>query len=454
MIATLADALNDVLLSDPAQLTSLARRASTDEHMRAGATAGLMLRPALLGEAEQDRLEGDLATLTDLLMSLPDRLYGGDADRMAETLGFPPVQRAAIEATWHDDAVVLSRTDLMRTADGFRALEVNLHSSLGGLDSGPWHRAFLGVPPVADFLAAHRLTYIDPLDGVAGALRAAARERGLGAFPRVAIVDWPSSYPALEARLKRLARLLSARGFDAFACHAGQLAARDGRLHAGGRAVDILYRIFVLDHVSENPALLAPVLAAHRSGNLVLAMSFRAELVGNKGALALLCDPAHAHAFTAAERAVVARTIPWTRMVTHALDLGGRRREDLILKPVGGYGARGIVAGWTAGDAAWDAAVAAATGRPWILQERIRPLPEVVPVLSGDGAALCEVDVNWGAFTVGGRYSGMMIRAVPSHGPALISTSSGALIGACFFPRSGDAAPRPPGIPRPRRSIG
>ena len=67
--------------------------------------------------------------------------------------------------------------------------QLHHHSSLGGLDSGPWHRAFLGVPAVADFLTDHKLTYIDPLDGVAGALRAAARERGLGPFPTVAIVD-------------------------------------------------------------------------------------------------------------------------------------------------------------------------------------------------------------------------------------------------------------------------
>ena len=437
MTAALNDALNDVLLADPAQLAALARRAGADERMRAGATAGLMLRPTLLTEAEHGRLEGDLATLTEVLMSLPDRLYGGDVDRMASSFGFPPVQRAAIEATWQDDAVVLSRTDLMRTADGFKALEVNLHSSLGGLDSGPWHRAFLGVPAVADFLTDHKLTYIDPLDGVAGALRAAARERGLGPFPTVAIVDWPSSYPNVEARLKRLARLLSARGFDAFACHAGDLATTGGRLHARGRKVDILYRIFILDHVSENPALLGPVLAAHRSGNLVLAMSFRAELVGNKGALALLSDPAYEEAFSAAERAVIARTIPWTRMVTDTVDLGGRQQEDLILKPVGGYGARGIVPGWTSDAATWRAAVANATSGPWILQERIRPLPELVPALTGDEIGLREVDVNWGAFTVAGRYGGMMIRAVPSLGQALISTSTGALIGACFFQRPG-----------------
>lgn len=433
MTAALADELNAALLAGGAQLGTFAQRARTDPALQAGATAGLMLRPAVLTGAEHARLGADLTTLTGLLGALPQRLFGGDVDAMAEALGFPAVQRAAIEATWPDE-VRLSRTDLMRTAEGFQAVEVNLHSSLGGLDSGPWHRAYLGVPAFADFAAAHRLSYLDPLDGVAGALRAAARRRGLGAFPRVALVDWPTSYPKVEERLHRLARLLSARGFSAFACHAGQLGLRDGRLHAEGRPIDIVYRIFVIEHVSQQPGLLAPLLAAHRAGTAMLVMGFGAELLGNKGALALLS--ANADTFSAPERAAVQRLVPWTRFLRagHVADAVAQR-EDFILKPVGGYGARGIVAGWAVTDAAWRAALADAVDQPWILQRRVRAVPERVPLLTADGVALGDVDVNWGAFVVDDRYSGMMIRAVPTGGAALISTSTGALIGGCFSGR-------------------
>jgi hypothetical protein len=269
---------------------------------------------------------------------------------------------------------------------------------------------------------------------VAGALRAAARRRGLGAFPRVALVDWPTSYPKVEERLHRLARLLSARGFSAFACHAGQLGLRDGRLHAEGRPIDIVYRIFVIEHVSQQPGLLAPLLAAHRAGTAMLVMGFGAELLGNKGALALLS--ANADTFSAPERAAVQRLVPWTRFLRagHVADAVAQR-EDFILKPVGGYGARGIVAGWAVTDAAWRAALADAVDQPWILQRRVRAVPERVPLLTADGVALGDVDVNWGAFVVDDRYSGMMIRAVPTGDAALISTSTGALIGGCFSGR-------------------
>jgi hypothetical protein len=437
--ATLGDRLTDELLAHPAgteQLRALADRARTDPHLQAGAADGILLRPIVLTGAEQQDLAADLAALHRILLSLPERLYGGDVEAMCDALGFPPVHTAAVEATWRDDAVVLSRVDLMRDPGGFRAVEVNLHSSLGGIDSGPWHRAMLDVPAIADFAARHALSFLDPLDGVTGALRAAARSRGLGAFPTVAIVDWPSTFPLVQARLGRLARLLTARGLNAFACHAGELSHRSGRLYARGCRVDVLYRIFVIDNVSQNPALLGPVLTAHRAGNLVLAMGFSAELIGNKGTLAMAGDPEHAASFTAAERAVLDRMLPWTRFVREPLlETAMREQHDLILKPVGGYGARGVLPGWATDAQTWSDALAGAVGRPWVLQRRVRPVTERTPALSAAGLGTAEMDVNWGAFLVGDRYSGMMIRAVPSVGGGLISTSTGASIGACFTQR-------------------
>jgi hypothetical protein len=446
---TLGEQLNTELLADPAapkQLRRLTERARTDPQLQAGDAAGLLLRPILVTAAEQDDLERDLAALNAILLSLPDRLYDGDAGAMCDALGFPPVHRAAVEETWRDDAVLLSRVDLMRSADGFRVVEVNLHSSLGGIDSGPWHRAYLDVPAFADFAAAHGLSYLDPLDGVAGALRAAARDRGLGPFPTVAIVDWPTSYPKIEARLGRLARLMTARGFSAFACHAGELTCRDGRLYARGRRVDVLYRTFLIDNVSQNPGLLGPILAAHRAGNLVLAMGFLAELIGNKGTLAMVSDPDNAAAFSASERAVVERLVPWTRLVHDTVidqdgrrvdvaEVAGRDQDDLILKPVGGYAARGVTPGWAVDPQTWRGAVAGAIGRPWVLQRRVRPITELSPVL-GPGIELGGFDLNWGAFLVGDRYNGMMIRATPSRDAGLISTAMGASIGACFVQRA------------------
>jgi hypothetical protein len=418
-----------------ADLQELARRSRTDPALQSVLAAPLLLRPMFLSAAEREQLEGDLGALQQLLLSLPERLYDGDVAQMCADLGFSPVQTMAIEETWRDTDVLLARADLIRGADGFRVIEYNLHSSLGGIDSGPWHQQFRELDSFASFATEHELTFVDPMDGVAGMLRSAARDRGLGGFPSLAIVDWPTSYAQLVPRLDRLARLFARRGFDAFHCHAGELQLRGERLFAHGRPVDVLYRVFLVEDVVQDPALLMPVLAAHDAGSVVLAMSFVAELAGNKGCLALLADPRHAAAFTDTERDLVRRLVPPTRWVRDTLraDLIARRGR-LVLKPAGGYSAHGVTVGASAEPPDWIRAVddAVAAGG-YVVQDRVDAVPELVPTAEGEQAAM---DTNWGVFLAGNRYNGAMIRAVPASDHQVITTSTGAAIGACFVQRA------------------
>lgn len=425
------------------QLVQLTERAGSDPHLHTAVRSPMLGRPMFLGAGQRDALQTDLTGLQELLLSLPQRLFDSDVGAMCERLSMPGSHQMAIEETWHDQRVLLNRTDLIRADHGFRALEVNLHSSLGGVDSGPWHRAQLEVPFIGRFVEQEQLHYVDPIDGVAGHLRSAAKAIGFGAFPSMAIVDWPTSYPALAPRLQRLAGLFRSRGFDAFSCHAGELSFENSRLKARGRRVDVVYRAFVIEDVAGDPKLLAPLLAAHRAGRVLLAMGFIAELVGNKGALAFLSDPEFAADFTADERRLVDRILPATRFVTdhettwgderiNVLELAERDRENLVLKPSGGYSARGVVPGWRTDPDHWRAVVQRAAGGAWVLQERLRPVPELVPEVDGDGIIQRAMDVNWGVFVVDGAYNGTMIRARPAVDADVISTATGASIGGCF----------------------
>ena len=438
---------SDQLGADPRgareHLLRLAARATADPHLQTTTNSPFLTRPMFLPAADRDALETDLAAVQQLLLSLPDRLFDGDVDRMCAHLGMPPSQQMAIEETWLDQRVMLSRSDLIRGREGFRAVEINVHSSLGGIDSGPWHRAMLDEPVFSLFADRERLSYVDPVDGIAGALRGAARSAGLGSFPSLAVVDWPTSYSTFAPRLTRLADQFRSRGFDAFTCHAGELSASGGRLSARGRRVDILYRTFVIDQISEDPSLLIPIFTAHRAGNVLLAMGFVAELIGNKAALAMLSDPRFGDSFDADEQHLIARVVPPTRFVrdgptiwngdrTSLLTMAERCREDLVLKPSGGYSARGVTPGWLTDPESWRQALGAAVDQPWVLQERVTPIPELVPQLTETGIGEQPMDVNWGVFMVGDTYNGTMIRAMPTGSNGVISTSTDAHIGGCF----------------------
>ena len=439
-MSAVADRLHAALLRDRARgreaVRALQERAARDPYLQTTAHSRMLGRPLFLGAGERDALQRDLSALVDLLLDLPDRLFGGDVARMCDMTGLDAHQRAAVAATWRDREVVLSRADLLRGADGFKAIEVNVHSSLGGIDSGPWHRAFVAQALYREFLAAEGLDYVDPMDGVARALRAATQRRGLGDRPTVAIVDWPTTFPIYAARLRRVARLLESHGFSAFACHAGELELQDGRLAHRGRPIDVLYRIFLLGDVPEAPQLLDPILAAHASGDLLLAMGFGAELVGNKASLALLSEGVEGSGFTDAERALVRRLVPWTRLTLTAgeelVELAVRRREQLVLKPADGHAARDVLLGSAASPAEWRSALDRAIGAFWVLQERVRPLPELVPTVDTGDLSFDEVEVNWGVFVMSGRYGGSMLRAVPVARAGLIGAAHTASVGCCF----------------------
>jgi len=448
-LSTLADRLNVAISLDPGRsrsaMRSLRERSERDPYLQHGVGMALLTRPAFLTSEERAGLERDVSGVVNLLFELPGRLFDGDIGALCAGSGLDADQCAAVEATWRDRDVVLSRADLLRDEEGFKAIEVNVHSSLGGIDNGPMHRAFTSLPVFREFIAAEGLDYVDPMDGVAAALRGAATRRGLGPRPTVALVEWPTKYLTSADRLDRISRLLESRGFSAFGCHAGELAVRDGRLVHDGRPIDILYRTFLLEDVPQAPALLEPILTAHRSGNLLLAMSFAAEIIGNKASLALLSDCVERGLFSPEEQALVRRTVPWTRLVrrgkTHwrgrrcdLYDLALRAQNRLVLKPAGGHSARGVMLGWRVSQREWRAALEQAMGGAWVLQERVRPVTEMMPRIEGepDRVRFERVDMNWGVFIMGGRYGGTMLRAVPSTRGGVISSETDASIGCCF----------------------
>jgi uncharacterized circularly permuted ATP-grasp superfamily protein len=58
-----------------------------------------------------------------------------------------------------------------------------------------------------------------------------------------------------------------------------------------------------------------------------------------------------------------------------------QHREHFVLKPAGASNAEGVVLGWASDHATWEAAVAEATRRPFVVQQRVRQAPHVFPML-------------------------------------------------------------------------
>jgi hypothetical protein len=399
-----------------------------------------LTRPVFLDHSEFTELTDDVSQLQAALTDLPRRLFGGDLAAFARAVGMTETQVTAILRGSSDAPTRLCRTDLYSDGTGFRAMEVNTGTAIGGLDNALLNRAWLAEPFVADFVAAHRLSHADTMGGLVDTLRTECGI-GAGAKPLIAAADWPASFTTLEPRLRYSAVQLASYGLDVIPCHVGQLVVRDGRVWLDGRPVDVIYRIFMIEDLldPDGPALIDPVLRAAERGEVTIFAPMDAELYGSKGALALLSDESSRDLYSADELASLDRILPWTRMVRpgavtadgEQVDLSEyaiARREELILKPTLLHGGTGVVPGWLAGPDEWGHQLKAAMDGPFVLQRRIRPVPELFPADGGPEPWV----LTWGAFLGSPGYIGAYVRGSADPGGGVVNMATGATATCCF----------------------
>ena len=406
-------------------------------------------RPLFLGQDEVRQLHADLDNLRSALVSLPGKLYGGDLAAFARAVGMTEVQVSAILRSRGSTVTRQARGDLYADETGFRLLEFNMGSTLAGMDNADMCRALLQHPVLAEFAQAHRLDYVDTLREHANNVFA---ESGFapGSRPVMATADWPSSYQTLEPYMRHYTGRFRELGLDAHPCHVGQLEVRDGRVWLGGQPIDIIDRLFMIEDLLEYPdapALLDPILNAAARGWVKIFTPMDSELFASKGALAMLSDEENRSLLDPQQRASLDRILPWTRMVRPGpvtLEDGRRvdllsyaltHRHDLALKPTLLHGGQGVLLGWHDDTTAqaWEEQVRAALDGPYVIQRRIRPVPELFPADSGDPVPWI---VSWGVFTVVNGYGGTFARATTVESNVeVVNLGSGAHVGTCMHVR-------------------
>ena len=400
-------------------------------------------RPVFLGHAEREQLHQDLENLGAALVSLPDRLYGGDITAFARAVGMTDVQASAVLPGRRQRATRLTRADLYADQSGFRVLEFNIGSPVGGIDNAEICRALLEHSLLAEFAGTHGLGYVDTMREQVDTILDETGA-GPGSFPMVAVADWPDHYPGFRPYLRRLAVRWRELGLDAQPCHVGELEVHGGRVWLGGRRVDIIFRLFLIEQLLEpaGPALIGPVLGAVARGEVAMFTPMDSELFGSKSALAMLSDQRNRHLFSPAELASLDRVLPWTRMVrpgpvtledgqtVDLPDYAHSHQDDLVLKPALMGGGRGVVLGSDrqCGPEQWRGQFRRAIDGPYVIQRRVRPEPELFP---DDRGELVPWIVTWGVFTLSAGHGGVYTRAVTAaSGVTTINRHSGAYVGS------------------------
>jgi hypothetical protein len=412
-------------------------------------------RPLFLGQQEVSQLYSDLANLRSALVSLPSRLYGGDLAAFARAVGATELQVSAVLRSKGSgvDVTRQTRADLYVDSTGFRLLELNMGSALGGMDNADMARALLEHPVLAEFTQQHDLEFVDTM-------RAQVNnyflETGLAQDKRpvLALTDWPSSYKTLEPYMRHYADRVKLLGLDDNPCQITDLRFRDGRVWLNDRPVDIIDRLFMLEDLLESPeapAVMDPILDAAARDEVKIYTPLDSGIFASKGALAMLSDEENRSLFEPEELASLDRILPWTRMVRRGpVTLEDGRRVDLLeyalthshelaLKPTLMHGGGGVLLGWRSDTTpqAWEEQVRAAVDGPYVLQRRIRPVPEMFP---GENGELVPYIVCWGAFTTSEGYGGIVARATTVESNIeVISLEAGVYVGSCLHVKPGAA---------------
>jgi hypothetical protein len=324
-----------------------------------------------------------------------------------------------------------SRMDTFLTLDGssLQFVEYNAESPAAIAFEDVLSEVFLELPVMQTFAQRYTLRSLPARHRLLATLLEAWREAGSpGGEPRIAILDWRDLPTASEFELFR--DYFGEHGLSTIICSPDDLRFRDGKLVARSvngsteTPVTIVYkRVLTSEFLThyQTDAIEHPLVRAYIAGACVIVNSFRAKLLHKKSIFAVLTDERFQGNFTADELVAVQRHVPWTRLVqagettyqgdrVDLLEFARNNRERLLLKPNDDYGGKGITIGWESSAAQWEAALSAALGSPFVVQERVNIAYEPYPALVDGQVVIGQRLVDSDPFLFGADVEGSLCR--------------------------------------------
>jgi hypothetical protein len=390
----------------------------------------LLPRPLFCAEDRIRRAAADVAGLFDLMASLPDRLFGGDARKYCAAIGADE-RRTELMTRFTGKPHLYGRADLYDDGADFRLLEFNVGSELGGVDISEVNRALLATKPFAEFAAEYGLTHVDTPAAIARQFVEATQKEA----PVVATLEAIGGMPAYESLHHSFQETMRRYGVELVYGELDEVRVKGGRVYVQDRPIDLVLRYFSVNQLARDPRndeYAEAVMRAHEEGDVVLWTPLNSAMLAFKSCLPLVSDPDFRADLSADENALIDRILPWTRTLTPELaDLVRAEREHMILKPFAGLSGQGIRVGWEQTDREWAETLAGCEGGDHIVQRRVDPVPE--PVMDPETGEVEAWRAVWGIFAFPAGYGGVFCRAVPPGTGSVVNLGSkGAKVASAF----------------------
>jgi hypothetical protein len=321
---------------------------------------------------------------------------------------------------------MLSRPDAILRADELVFLEFNCDSPAMMSFADLVTDCLLELPALAPFRG--RLQAENRTAKLLESLLECYREYGARRWPpTIAITDWDGQKTRFEHR--RLAEAFEAAGYPTVVCDPRAFRRLEGRLHAGGKRIDIVYRRALFNELVERRSEVVPLLDAYREGSICMVNSMRSYLASSKTLLAEMSDEQmRAEPTDDDGSGQVATTMIVSSQLARRLEA---ERERWVLKKSESHGGEHVLLPDLVDDAQWRDALKHAAKESWVMQEYCR-VPTLALPAERDGHVERERKFyNWNPFLFGGRYAGSIARA--SETPLINITLGGGLLPTVLY---------------------
>lgn len=381
--------------------------------------------------------------LLDLLLSLPDRIFGGDVAKMLAFQGVQPEEAAFLEAFYTprflSTIAKFSRPDLLICNDGVKAVEMNILPAIGGPGLCDRIANEFRATPYFRYLESQglRLHAENVMAFWHRALRSVIRRKPnnkpLVFFEAlVTPSELANPYPFHEDFLEPIRQF----GFQVETGLIQNLQVRPEGVFHGDIQVDVIYTMFAYHEINEI-GLPKRIFLDLAKADEALLVDFIAPPLGvvfdNKANFELLTAPEYAHLYSLQEREFICRYVPRTwRMTTALRDEAINNQGNYVLKPTAEFGGKSVYIGASSSSEEWHNCIdlACTTGQQFILQECIEDL---WVYRTNDGDTEQQWSICIGPLLLGQCYSGTLIRqAINTDGTPVINLGRGAELGIGF----------------------
>ena len=407
------------------------------------------LRPFFLEPADEQRVK----KVAETMAALGERVVAAAMEdhRLFADVGLTEGEERLVRMEpGYSTASTASRLDAFLHPDSLQFAEYNAESPAGFGYAESLAELFDRLPVMDRFRERYDVRRYPSSRSMLDALVASYREwGGRASTPVMAIVDWREVPTWSEFEI--LQRRFDAAGIPTIICDPRDLEF-DGRVLSGqGRAIDLVYRRVLINDILARPDECDALVLAYETRAACVANTFRCKIPHKKAFFAVLTDDRHRDLFGRAERDLIARHVPWTRIVAEgkttrnekSIDLVAyvrQTREDLVLKPNDEYGGAGVTLGWEADAASWDEALGRALADApggWVVQQRIAVRRERFPMARADGPAeMQDMLVDLAPYLFRGRLAGFLTR-LSASGLANVTSGGGQVPAFVVEPRSG-----------------